>query len=54
MEYIPLCSIPFHPNILNPNNRMIYYFISYHSIPSNTTNPNIALEKLKVETEVKR
>jgi hypothetical protein len=48
MEYIPLGSIPSHHNFLNPNNGMIYYSISFHSIPSNTTNPNIAIETVKV------
>jgi hypothetical protein len=42
MEWIPTYSIPFHSFFTKPNNGISLYPTSFHSIPSLSTNPNIA------------
>jgi hypothetical protein len=42
MEWVPSYSIPFHSFFTKPNNGISLYPTSFHSIPSLSTNPNIA------------
>jgi len=49
MELIPSHSIPFHTFFTKPNNRMLNHPIPFQSIPSFSTNPNIALDNMVYE-----